>query len=88
MTKIHSHIDFSPNPEVTKMINSLATSKRVDISQRCLEYQRLARMHAGSYINANLLLEAQFVEMSKASTYDFSLSFLDEFVAQQSMKGA
>lgn len=37
-------------------------------------------MHSGSYIDAKQVLGAQFVEMSKESSYDFNLEFLDEYV--------
>jgi len=38
------------------------------------------RIHQAGYLNVNEPLTTHFKEMGKESSYDFSLSFLDEFV--------
>lgn len=80
ITKIHAHINFEENKNVQKTISSLQTSKKIDISQRSLEYVRLKRIHQSGALNVNEPLITKFKEFGKESAYDFSLSFLDSFV--------
>jgi len=80
ITKVHFSLNFQPNTKAAKVFRDFSNSKNLDIQQRCVEYIRLQKqvqLSTNQFLNEKTPMTDEAVV---EEGFDFSLSFLDNFV--------